>query len=500
MNSKSSTPGWAVTFDNVTRMFRDAVEAHPDRIYCKTSEIALSYAHAAGAIEAVADDLGPKVNGRTVALVLPNSPSFLIAYLGALVAGAHPALVNHGHPDATVVKLLQGLDLAAVLSDRDIPGLTVTGFDDAKVRDLAEPLAAEDFTSSSSPTDVGAILFSGGTTGLPKQVVYSHEALVRKIERMEWGWPTNDGEIWLPVAPFTHVYGFLMGVLNPLLRAGSIVIPPRFHPDLIVDMMAGESVTVFGGGPPSIYQAIMASKKFAHADFRSLRVCPGGGAPFPLDLHQRWQEATGLPITEGYGMTEIAPIAVNTESDGMKPGAAGKAVPDTVIEIVDIQTGTQRLPLGVSGEIRVKGPHMMTGYTGNPEETAIAMRGGYIYTGDIGMLDEEGFLTISDRKKDVIFVKGFNVFPREVEETLLSHPSVSSACVVGRSSDRTDEEPVAFVTLRDAADEGALLAFCAENLIGYKLPAEIVTLKALPLTPAGKVDRTSLRNHAQSSV
>lgn len=211
MSSASSAPNWTVAFDTVPQMFRDAVEAHPDRIYCKASEIVLSYAHAACAIQAVADDLGPKVLGRTVALVLPNSPAFLVAYLGALVAGAHPALVNYGHPDATVIKLLQGLDMAAVLSDRDIPGLTVTGFDDAKVRDLAEPLAAVDITFRGSPTDVGAILFSGGTTGLPKQVAHSHEALVRKIERMEWGWPTNDGEIWLPVAPFTHVYGFLMG-------------------------------------------------------------------------------------------------------------------------------------------------------------------------------------------------------------------------------------------------------------------------------------------------
>jgi long-chain acyl-CoA synthetase len=310
---------------------------------------------------------------------------------------------------------------------------------------------------------------------------------------MEWGWPTRDGETWLPVAPFTHIYGFLMGVLNPVLRGGTVVIPPRFHPDLIVDMLRNEGVTVFGGGPPAIYQAIMASERFESAKFPKLRVCPGGGAPFPVAIHTRWAEATGLPIHEGYGMTEIAPICVNTVSDGMRPGAAGKAVPDTVIEIVDIQTGKTRLPTGETGEIRVKGPHMMAGYTGNPEETAQALRDGFVYTGDIGMLDEDGFLLISDRKKDVIFVKGFNVFPREIEEALLAHDQISGACVVGRKDERSGERPVAFVTARDGLDTEAVMAFLSETLAEYKLPAELVVLEAFPMTPAAKVDRSALR-------
>jgi len=295
----------------------------PDRIAFKSADASLTYAEAQAAIAAFAQDLGDSARGRTVVLVLPNSVQFLVAYYGVLAAGASPALVNYAHPDGTVTKLLTGLDIAATFSDRDIPGLDVTAFDAAAAAALAARGRALDPSTAAKADDTAAILFSGGTTGLPKQIAHTNAMLVKAVERMEWGWPTNEGEVWLPVAPFTHVYGFLTGVLNSVLRGGTIVIPPRFHPDLIVEMLQDEGVTVFGGGPPAIYQAIMSSAKFEGARFANLRTCPGGGAPFPLDVHRQWTAATGLPITEGYGMTEIAPICVNTQSDGMKPGAAG---------------------------------------------------------------------------------------------------------------------------------------------------------------------------------
>jgi long-chain acyl-CoA synthetase len=179
-----------------------------------------------------------------------------------------------------------------------------------------------------------------------------------------------------------------------------------------------------------------------------LRVCPGGGAPFPISVHKAWKEATGLAIHEGYGMTEIAPISVNTAKAGVKLGTVGKPVPDTIIQIVDLEKGENILSPDEMGEIRIKGPHMMTGYSGNSEETDFALRNGYIYTGDIGLIDTEGFLRITDRKKDVIFVKGFNVFPREVEEELLNHGSITGACVIGRLDERSGEVPIAFFYIK----------------------------------------------------
>jgi long-chain acyl-CoA synthetase len=364
---------------------------------------------------------------------------------------------------------------------------------DRLVAELVKPVDLPTLIDPGKPSDIAAILYSGGTTGLPKQVPHTNAGVVATMERGDWGWRTQADEIWLPVAPFTHIYGFLMGLTNPIMRAGAVVIPERFQPDLIVDLLVDEGVTIFGGGPPAIYQALMSSPKFTGAKFPKLRICPGGGAPFPMDVHRRWKEATGLKIYEGYGMTEIAPISINTEADGVKPGSAGKAVPDTTIEIVDLETGDTVLPSGAAGEIRVKGPHMMTGYTGNEEETKIAIRHGFVYTGDIGTLDDQGFLTITDRKKNVIFVNGFNVFPREVEELLLTHPAISGSCVLGRSDARKGEVPVAFVTLRSDVETDDILAFCRDNLIAYKLPVEVHILPQMPLTPAGKVDRIALQ-------
>lgn len=473
--------------------FKAAVEHAPDAIFCKSMGRSLSYAQAAGAIQSLADELRVDVQDRSVALILPNSTAFLIGYFATLFAGGRPALINYGHPENTISKLLGDLDAAVTLSDREHSGNKTRVLTDELVDDLCKPVAMDRFIDPGTPEDIAAIMYSGGTTGLPKQVPHTNAAIVATMERGDWGWRTQANEVWLPVAPFTHIYGFLMGLTNPIIRAGAIVIPERFQPDLIVDMLETEGVTIFGGGPPAIYQAIMASDRFETAKFSNLRICPGGGAPFPLDVHKRWEAATGLKIYEGYGMTEIAPISINTEAYGVKPGSAGKAVPDTVIEIVDLETGDTVLGTGEAGEIRVKGPHMMTGYTCNLEETKIALRHGFVYTGDIGTLDEDGFLTITDRKKNVIFVKGFNVFPREIEEMLLTHPAVSGSCVVGRKDERSGEVPVAFVTLRSTVSEDDVSGFCRDNLIAYKLPAQVIILPEMPLTPAGKVDRTALQ-------
>ncbi len=500
MTEKHAPDGWKMEAQTIASAFKVAAERNPDAIYCKGSTGTLTYGQAAGAIQSLADELRADVQGRSVALILPNSTAFLIAYFATLFAGGTPALINHGNPPATISKLLDDLGAVVTLSDHEHSTGRTRILNDALVESLLKPAELAELTDPSTADDIAAIMYSGGTTGLPKQVPHTNAAVIATMERGDWGWRTRADEVWLPVAPFTHIYGFLMGLANPIIRAGSVVIPERFQPDLIVDLLASEGVTIFGGGPPAIYQAVMSSAKFADARFPELRICPGGGAPFPLDVHKRWEAATGLKIYEGYGMTEIAPITINTEAHGVLLGSAGKPVPDTTVEIVDLETGDTVLGTGEAGEIRIKGPHMMAGYTCSPEETAIALRHGFVYTGDIGTLDAEGFLTITDRKKNVIFVSGFNVFPRELEELLLAHPAISASCVVSRIHSRSGEVPVAFVTLRTAADEAGILSFCKDNLIGYKMPAEVIILPEMPLTPAGKVDRTSLQNSLRADA
>ena len=471
-----------------------SVDKKPHKIYCKYERHEFTYEQFLFACVKLANKIKNKnLRNKSIGILLPNSTSFLLTYFAVLLSGNTPALLNYLLPDIPLEKILDNLQPSLVISDKDLlkyECLTI------KLEDYSdiESLNIEKLHNPCSPRQIGAILFSGGTTGIPKQVNHSHQCIISMVERMEWGWPTKSNEKWLVVAPFTHIYGFLTGVTNPLLRYGTVFIPDAFEPTLIVEKLCSERITVFGGGPPAIYQALLSVDKFEKKLVPKLRVCPGGGAPFPMAVHKIWQDRIGVPIYEGYGMTEIAPISVNTVEKGTKLGSVGKAVPDTTIEVVDIETGKQVLSAGETGEIRVKGPHMMLEYVGNAEETTQTIKDGFIYTGDIGVIDNNGFLSITDRKKDVIFVKGFNVFPREIEEQLMSIKKVTSVCVVSKQDERSGETPVAFITLKSQLDVSQLKKHCEETLLPYKIPSEFIVLESLPLTPAKKIDRAALKN------
>jgi long-chain acyl-CoA synthetase len=490
---------WSINAGTVCAIFEETASNYPENIYISTDDGTVTYREAYVAVDYLAREIEHEVRDKVVGLFLPNSISFLVTYQAVLRAGGKPALINSATPPGNISKMLDGSDVALVFAGDDVPGVPTRAITDLEVLNIGRTKGPVSLTpASQTADDVGAILFSGGTTGLPKRISHSHRAVIAKMERMEWGWATNPNETWLPVAPFSHVYGFLMGVVNPILKGAKVVIPERFKPDLIVELMARERVTVFGGGPPAIYQALMAAGNFSQADLSALRVCPGGGAPFPIATHEKWEASTGLKIFEGLGMTEIAPIAVNHMPQVPRYGSVGRPCPDTIVEIVDVETGTQQMPADTPGEIRVRGPHMMTAYEGNPEETAATLRDGFIYTGDIGSLSEDGYLTVTDRKKDVIFHKGFNVFPREIEEALMAHSAVSQVCVVGRPDDRAGEVAVAFIAGSKKAETAEILDFCKARLSGYKVPGEIHFVDQLPLTANGKLDRLELRERANS--
>jgi long-chain acyl-CoA synthetase len=390
--------------------------------------------------------------------------------------------------------------VAGLADDLGIPGVVCLGHDIA-IRELVAQTEATVGLRTATPTDPGALLFSGGTTGLPKAVEHTHGRLAAAVRCIQHIWLTRaDGEVFLPIAPFTHIYGFLLGVLVPLSARGETVIPERFQPEHVVELLAQYRVTFFGGGPPAIYAGVLAARNLGSADLSALRMCPAGGAPFPVELMERWRRATGLEIYEGYGMSEMAPISGVNAVTGVRPGSVGKPVPGSDIQIVDLHTGRCTLPPGQKGEVRVRGPHMMTGYRNQPEETAQTIRDEFIYTGDIGYLDEDGFLFIVDRKKDVVFVKGFNVFPREVEEVIHTHQSVGMVGVVGVPDPRTGgERLVAFVAPRtgEKVDAAEISAHCVSRFVGYKCPTEVRVLGRLPITGAQKLDRMALRRAAR---
>ena len=514
-------PVWGVgeprpDLQTVSRIFEHAVATAPEIVSLRHLDTVLSYGEEGRAVAALARRLAAlAAPGEVVALLLPNSPEFHVAYFAALRAGTPPALLNPLYPALQLEPLLREVSPRAVVctpATRDmVLGLATSlgiaavicfGAEVTVAGLAAEPDEPLD-RHAAEPGDVGALMFSGGTTGLPKAVEHTHERLVTAVRCMEYNWPTRmTGEVWLPIAPFTHIYGFLQGVLAPVSARAEVVIPERFKPELVVELMARHRVTVFGGGPPAIYAGLLAAPNLAGADLSALRVCPAGGAAMPVELHERWRQATGLEVHEGYGMTEMAPISGTTALSGVRPGSVGKAMPCNEIQVVDLETGGRVLQPGERGEVRVRGPHMMTGYRNRPEETAATVRDGFIHTGDIGHLDADGFLFITDRKKDMVLVKGFNVYPREVEEVIYAHPKVAAAGVVGVPDERSGERVVAYVVPRagEALTEAEVAVHLAERLVAYKCPGEIRIVSALPMTGAQKLDRVALRHEATAST
>lgn len=502
-------------FGTLCAMFDHAAETAPDAVALRQGDAVLTYGDERRAAASLARRVAAAVRpGEAVALLLPNSPGFRIAYLAALKARVTPALLNPAYPAAQLGSLLRIAGARAVVcapethalvlnlaGELGIPEVVCLG-QDVRLADLLAEKALPE-ADGVRPDDVAALLFTGGTTGLSKGVEHTHARLAHAVRCSNWIWPTRtQGEVWLPIAPFTHVYGFLQGVLGPVFARAEAVIPERFQPEKVVELMARHRATVFGGGPPAIYAGLLAAPNLAASDLSALRVCPAGGAPFPVRLMDRWHQATGCAIHEGYGMTEMAPESGTNEFTGLRPGSVGKAVPGVRIEVVDLDTGMRVLPPGKRGEVRMRGSHMMAGYRGDPEETARALRDGWIHTGDIGHLDADGFLFITDRKKDVVFVKGFNVFPRQVEEVLYTHPAVAAAGVVGVSDARTGgERLVAYVVPREgeAVSAEAIAAHCSTRLVAYSCPSEIRVVDALPMTGAEKLDRLALRRTAEEA-
>jgi len=497
-------------------LFDRAVAAAPEKVALRHRGRALSYREMGRAVASLARRLESILApGDVVALVLPNSIEFQIAYFAALKALATPALLNPAYPAAELAPLLRDVTPRAILCGPAIRE-TLAGLagdlgaktmiclgQDVTITDLMADLAGPLGLPDATPQTPGALLFSGGTTGVPKAVEHTHGNLVASVRAMEHIFRPRDSDVFLPIAPFTHMYGFLQGVLVPMSARGETAIPERFQPEHIVELMVRHRVSFFGGGPPAIYAAVLAAKNLANADLSALRICPAGAAPFPVELMERWRRATGICIREGYGMSEIAPISGPAAQSDIRPGSVGKPVPGCDVQVVDLATGLGVLPRGETGELRVRGPHMMTGYRNRPEEAAQTIRNGFIYTGDIGYLDEDGFVFITDRKKDVIFVKGFNVFPREVEEVIYTHPKVTTAGVVGAPDERSGgERVIAFVVPRadETIEAAEISAHCASRLVSYKCPDEVHVLARLPLTSAQKLDRLALRRQLMTQM
>ncbi len=483
----------------------------------------LTYGELAGRVEAFAHHLrklGVR-RGDKVALLLPNKPSFTVAYFGILHAGATVVPISFLSVAREISYLLKDSEAVALVAWRAYESQARQGFVDAGsaqhllIADESKgPLCIVDGPpvdplgrcemAATGPEDSAVILYTSGTTGEPKGAELTHFNMYSNAqysaERMLWTRTEfrtlGPGNVTLAALPLFHSFGQTCNQNATIFAGGAITYLERFDPKSALEIMARDRVTLFAGVPTMYFQLL----NFADAekyDLRSLKYCCSGGAAMPIDVMRSFDERYGVQILEGYGLSETSPVATfNVLWKPRKPGSIGEPIFGVEVKIFD--TEDREVPVGESGEVVIRGYNIMKGYYRRPEATQKAFASGWFHSGDIGRMDEDGYFYIVDRKKDMIIRGGFNVYPREVEEVLYTHPAVREAAVVGVPSPEYGEEVKAYVSLKvDPAGQRTttddLLKFCKQNISASKYPRLYEILPDLPKGPTGKILRKNLR-------
>ena len=492
-------------YSDVVTMFWDTVDACPDQVALIEGDRRLSNAQFGNAVASLAARIGKVVSpsGR-VAIYLPNSIEANIAIYAALSAGAEISMANAEYtqreldtlfkiapPDLVLAEEGNSEVAGDAASNADVPLITV-GEGGVTIAQLLEtPVARPEVEITGDSPCI--IMFTGGSTGAPKGVRRNHRSEMGVIKGMHTAWPTRvHEEVWLNVAPVSHVWGIHMGCFNPVYGRSTLVVIPRFLPDVVAGLMEEHRVSVFSGGPAAIYQGLLAAPE---VDLSALWLCPGGGSVFARQTLTRWEAKTGQPILEAFGMTEGGPLTAQPLDGTHQYGTAGLPLPGIEVAIAALDDSGRRLPPNENGEILIRGERVIDQYMGLPP----VAEDGWLPTGDIGYLTSDGFLVIVDRKKDMLIVAGFNVYPSEIEDVLSMIPDVSDAAVVSAADDRKGEVPFAFVAASPGSGvtEEVMLNHCAEHLTSYKIPQAVVVLDELPKTPARKPDKKRLGELAE---
>ncbi|MCG8686768.1 MAG: long-chain fatty acid--CoA ligase [Desulfobacterales bacterium] len=349
------------------------------------------------------------------------------------------------------------------------------------------------------PEDVAMFQYTGGTTGVSKGAILTHGNLSRQTQQINSWLPTfkdNTEEIMMGALPFFHVMGLTVSMNFAIAKGWANILVPKPQPDQLLEAMVKFNPTI---APlvPTMFIGVLNHPKTASADLSSIKACVSGSAPLPLEVIRGFEKKTGSVIIEAFGMTESSPAThVNPFNEGKrKVGSIGVPLPDTLCKIVDLNDPEKEMPPGEPGEMVVKGPQVMRGYLNMSEETQKTVVDGWLHTGDIAMMDEDGYFFIVDRKKDMIISGGYNVYPRDIDEVLFTHPKVMEACAVGIPHPTRGEQIKAFVVLAQGqtTTEKELIDYCAQKLAKYKLPTSVEFIDELPKTNVGKVLRKDLR-------
>jgi long-chain acyl-CoA synthetase len=360
---------------------------------------------------------------------------------------------------------------------------------------LAAPAVAA--LNPAGQDDTAVLQYTGGTTGAPKAVTLSHGNLFANARQISlWFTRAEPGaERIIAILPLTHSFGMTAIMNLALSLGGEMILLPRFKMRELLGAIERRRATMILG-VPTLFHAINEYSRLSRHDLSSLKVAVSGGDSLPIPVQQRFEQLTGCPLAEGYGLSECGPVvACGNPLEGLaRPGSCGLPLPGTVVEIVSLEDGVSVLPPDTIGEICVTGPQVMSGYWQRPDETAKCLRNGCLHTGDVGQMDEDGYLYFVDRLKEVIVVHGYKVYPRVVEEVLRTHPSVSEAAVIGVPDETRGHVPKAFVVRRPgkAVTEDTLQKHVAERLSVTSVPREVVFRPSLPKSVAGKVLKSAL--------
>ncbi len=496
--------------------------------------LVMRFANALGA-------LGIK-KGDRVGLHLPNCPQYPIAYYAVLSLGGIVVNLNPLYTPSELQMMATTSGLTTLITfDMALPAIRtlcqaiqiprviatavtdyIQGFppSSAKSLDLEKGWLhfgelLEKSTSTKipkvafSPDDPAVILFTGGTTGIPKGAVITHSNLVAGVLACSnWGNPTislipTERRTVLALLPYFHAYGNIVVLNWSMFNCATQIQVPRFNIDELMDLLAKVEEISFFPTVPTLITALINHPKAESLNLdRKLGLLNSGAAPMAVELIERVKEM-GIPFSEGYGMSESTSLGIANPVLGLKKvGSIGVPFPDNDVRLVDIDGGTREVGPGEPGEIIMKGPLIMRGYWNNPEETAGQLKDGWLYTGDIATRDEEGYLYIVDRKKDMIIAGGFNIYPREIDEVLFKHPKVAEAVSIGIKDPYRGETVKAYIVQKPGETVTAeeLIAFCKERLAPYKVPKLIEFRDALPKSVIGKILRKILREEEEAKV
>jgi long-chain acyl-CoA synthetase len=488
--------------------------------------------------------------GDRVALLMPNCPQFVIGYFGAMRAGAIVTATSSMYTAREITHQWNDAGATVVIADRRLypvikaalPQLTsvrhiiLTGMrqyyprhfqqlcqflnsSSRAKRSTRSKLSSARTTQPRRPTlhnwddllsvsrtprpsglrpsDIACLQYTGGTTGTSKGAMLTHANLVTNAyQASRWLRVGQDGkDVMVAVLPLFHIFAMTCVMICSVELGGSVIILPRFELRAALNVIRKYRPTMFHG-VPTMYVAFNNAPGVERYGFNSLRMCMSGGAALPVEVRQKFEALTGGKLVEGYGLTEASPVThVNPAEGSPKVASIGLPITDTDARIMDLETGTREMPVGEIGEIAIRGPQVMKGYWNKPEETALVLRDGWLYTGDIAKKDADGYFYIVDRKKDLIIAGGYNIYPREVEEVLFECPKIKEAAVIGVPDSYRGETVKAFVILKDGVTSTAeeIVAFCRERLASYKVPRQVVFRDSLPKSGVGKYLRRELR-------